>query len=312
MSKCILCDANAVTSRQDNASRTIYNCTYCGVFVISDPVEGEVRQSKWKISAFLVNRHLHGRNDIVLISLESVARDKGYVHMSVDQILKTFPSTMTGRLDIALQNLVHKSEYPGAEVKIESLSQGSIFCLEQVNFESMSFVISSLEKKGLISVSYYGSAFFPCTITVSVDGWDRAASLETDATHRTNALIAISGEHGYSEEYVQAVKTACIIGGHPVAEYPCYDSDAKIGHQLIAAVRESRFIVCDLSSPDPNTYFIAGMAKALDKAIILTCKYDVRKKLSTDTEHLNVLYWKDTQTDALTDSIANAIRAIVH
>jgi len=310
MPKCILCDASAVTSRQDNASRTIYNCTYCGVYVISDPVESEVKSNKWKIAAFLVNRHLHGRNDIVLISIESIARDKGYVHMSVDQILKTFPTSMTDRTDMALQNLVNKSEYPGAEVRIESISQGPILCLEYVNFESMSFIISSLEKSGYVSVNYYGSAFFPCNLTVTVEGWDRVASLEKDQESMGSAMIAISGAHDYSEDYVRVATRACISNGHPIAEYPCYDSDHKIGHQLIAAVRESSFIVCDLSTPDTSAYYVAGMARALNKTIILTCKYGSHKKPGMELEQLSVLFWKNEEE--LFACITNAIRALIH
>jgi hypothetical protein len=309
MPKCILCDGNAVISRQENASRTIYNCPYCGVFVISDPVEKEVKANRYKLASFLVNRHLSGSNDIILISLENTTKDKGYVHMSVDQIVREFPQSVVMRTKLALKNLVNESEYPGAELRIENLSQGPIFYLEKVNFEAMSFSISTLEHKGLITVNYQGSSFFPCTIVVTAEGWDLAAAMETDAAYQDAALIALSGTSEYAKGYVKTAASVCRSSGYRLLEYPCYNEETKIGHRLFAEVRASRFVVCDVSDASPEVYFVAGMAKALGKTLILTCRAKDRKKLRLETEHTTVLFWEDMVD--LDDELSNAIRAMV-
>lgn len=310
MPQCILCDGNAVISRQEYASRTIYNCPYCGVFVISDPVEKEVKTNKHRLAAFLVNRHLCGSNDIVLISLENVAKDKGYVHMNVEQIARDFPRSMARRTNLTLQNLVNKSDYPGAEVRIESLSQGPIFYLEHVNFESMSFMISTLERKGLISVNYYGSSFFPCTIIVSAEGWDIVAEMEQDKEQQDSALIAISGVNDYAVDYMKAITKSCRTNGYRIAEYPCYDGDIKIGHGLLNQIKICRFVICDLSDASPEVYFVMGTARSLNKPLVLTCRGKDKKKLKVDTEQISILSW-ESPTD-LTEKVANAIQALVY
>jgi hypothetical protein len=309
MPKCILCDGNAVISRQENASRTIYNCPYCGVFVISDPVEKEVKANRYKLASFLVNRHLSGSNDIVLISLENTTKDKGYVHMNVEQIVREFPQSVVMRTKLALKNLVNESEYPGAELRIENQSQGPIFYLEHVNFEAMSFAISTLERRELITVSYKGSSFFPCTIVVTPEGWDMVSAMETDTAHQDAALVALSGANDYAPEYVKNATSVCRSNGYRLLEYPCFSGDIKIGHRLFAEIRASRFVICDVSDASPETYFVVGMARALGKTLILTCRTKDRKKLRLDTEHVTVLFWEDMVQ--LDDELSNAIQALV-
>jgi hypothetical protein len=277
--------------------------------VISDPVEKEVKAERYKLASFLVNRHVSGSNDIVLISLENTTKDKGYVHMNVDQIVREFPQSVVMRNKLALKNLVKKSEYPGAELRIENLSQGPIFYLENVNFEAMSFAISALEREGFLTVNYHGSSFFPCTVVVTAEGWDMVSAMETDAEHQDAALIALSGQSYYAPEYLRAATKACRSNGYRVLEYPCYSEDSMIGHRLFATVRIGRFVICDVSDLSPETYFVVGMAKALGKTLILTCRARDRKELKLNVEHMTVLFWENT--DDLTDTLASAIQAMV-
>jgi hypothetical protein len=272
-------------------------------------VEREVIANRYKLASFLVNRHLSGSNDIVLISLENTTKDKGYVHMNVDQIVREFPQSVLMCNNLALKNLVKKSEYPGAELKIENLSQGPIFYLQSVNFEAMSFSISTLERKGLITVNYHGSSFFPCTIVVTAEGWDLVAAMETDAEYQDAALVALCGGSEYAPEYVKAATKACRSNGYRMMEYPCYSDDTKIGHRLFAEVRTSRFVICDVSDISPDTYFVAGMAKALGKTLILTCQTKDRRDLRLDEQHITVLFWEN-MTD-LAETLSNAIQAMV-
>jgi len=277
--------------------------------VISDPVERQVIANRNKIAAFLVNRSLNGSNDIVLISLENVAKDRGYVHMSVEQIVLEFPQTMAQRVLFAMHNLVSKSDHPGAEVRIESLSQSSIFYLEHANFESMSYVISSLEKKGLITVGHYGPSFFPCNIVVTLDGWELVSSLETKKEQQDDALVAISGANDYSHDYVKEVAKSCRSNGFRALEYPCYSGEEKIGNRLIAAVRESRFVICDLTDGSQEAYFSLGLARALEKPVIITCRTAEKSQLKIDKSHLSVIFWDSHKK--LGDEISNAIRATI-
>jgi hypothetical protein len=302
---------NAVLNRQDNASRTIYNCPNCGVFVISDVVEQEVEANKSKLAAFLVHRNLSGNSDILMISLENVSKDKGYVHMTVEQIVNEFPESVVKRVNLALENLVNKSEYPGYEIKIESLRAGPIFYLDKINFDSMAFAITALEKKGLIDVNHHGSSssFFPCGVVVNAEGWEMVARSETEANASDSVFVSITGSADYSKDYTDSVMRACKRSGYDVRTSAELGSDMSIGHRLIATVRDSRFIICDLSDASPHTYFTAGMARALGKTLILSCRSKDKKKLKVDTEQLSVMFWDDSTN--LAGVMEAAIRSLI-
>lgn len=312
MSKCILCGANAVINIQDNASRTIYNCPNCSVFVISDIVANEVEAEKGKIAAFLASRKLSGSNDIVLISLENTLTEKNYVHMTVKQIVSEFPDSIARRVELSLRNLVNKSEYPGHEIKIESLRSAPLLYLEKVSFDSMSFALNCLEKKGFVTISHYGasSSFFPCGVVVTPEGWDMAVCSARSAAVRDEAFVSVTAGKDYTEDYLKAASHSCKICGYDTVDTMSVGSGAVINHSLMAGVRGSRFVICDLSEDDPYSYFIAGMAKAYNKTLILTCRAKDKKKLRLDLSNIGVLLWNESAD--LSALIGNAIRALVY
>jgi hypothetical protein len=272
-------------------------------------VEKEVAANKEKIAAFMAYRHLQGMNDIVLISLENISRDTGYVHLTVEQIVSAFPRSLARRMQLALQNLVRKSEYPGAEIHIDNLSQGSLFYLERYALEAMSYLLSALGKRGLISVHYSKSSVLPCDIVVTPDGWEAVSRSEKDTDLQITAVIAISSSDTDAAGYLKAAAKACKSNGYEVAEYPCYTGEYMAGHSLIAKLREARFLICDLSHPQPEAYFSAGMAIALNKPVIVTCRKGELGNVRLDHGQLGVIVWDDLK--ALPEQLSNAIRALV-
>lgn len=310
MSKCILCGMNAVLNRQDNAGRTIYNCPGCGVFVISDIVSNEVEANKMKIGAFLAHRNLMRLDDIVMISLGNVQVDKGYLHMTVEQIVDAFPSSFRRRSELVLQNLIYKSEYPGYEIKVESLRNGPLLYLEKLNFEAMAYAISALERDGLVTLNHHGtSSFFPCGIIVTPEGWDVANDMDNGQKSQDSVFVWGSKLEDDDEAYREAISKACKRNGFEVLDIVVTGGDIHDSDRLAAGVKGSKCVICDLSVPSPGAYLVMGMAVALKRTLILTCRSEDKSKLKIDTEQLSVMFWDNPVI--LSERVDNAIRARV-
>lgn len=308
MGTCPLCKANAIINRQDSASRTIYNCPNCGVFIVSDLSEDEVNKYGNEIAAFLKRRMLAKYNDTVLVSFEKANLDKDYLQLTVPQIVGEYPQTFTAQMELVLENLAAMSDFAGDEIRIDSIAQSSVFYVKKANFEAMTFVIKAMQKADLIDVNFYGAVFFPCGITVSPKGWDIISKRQSGGVKRKAAFL--SRPRGASEMYVQfhkAAQKAVQECGYQLESNTTVCSEARVNYEMINAVRSADLIICDLTEQTGEAFYTAALANGFGKQCILTCNESARKKLQIDTDQISVVFW-DKQ-DALYLEILTAIKA---
>ena len=295
MESCLMCNQSAVTTRQDNSSRTIYNCDKCGVYVISDLVQDSVKRHIPEISAYLQRRRLADIDDAILISFDKATLDKGYTQLTVEQIVARFPTVFSERMENALLNLALLSEYPGKEIVVDNLiSAAPIFYLKTVNFDALSFMIKAMMQAGLVEVNYRGSSFFPCGVIVSPKGWDLLSGLERkNENARPKALLICqhSAEAPAKTLRAAAQKSAKECGVQLIAE-----DTLKLGGtycSIDALIKTSKYILIDMSDPCPESLYALGYARALQKQFILICHEERRKTLSIDSSKIAVTFWRD-------------------
>lgn len=310
MAKCILCGANATVNTQDNASRTIYNCHNCGVFVVSDLVTHQLKKHRCMLAAYFTNRKLAGFNDTVLISYDKAKRDKDYLQLTVEQLLEQSPKNFTALMDKVLQNLSHLSAYEGAEIKVESLESFPLFYVKQASYEAMSFVIKSMQKMELLEVNYYGNSFFPCGVIIAPKGWDRLARMQSNTAEEKTALLLCSGVVEERADIIQAAaKQAAKESGYCLAEVRTLHASDCVDHELIGLIKQNALLIGDLSNVSAALYYAVGMAQALGKTNVLTCHASEKEDLRVNPQQVSVLLWEDEKDLYL--KTLNAIRALM-
>lgn len=295
MGKCILCGGEAVITRQDNSSRSIYNCRLCGVFLLSDLSVKQAEQHAGEIMAFLRGRKLRADEQTVLISFDKANLDKGYLQVTVDQIASLFPKSFDEFIELTLDNLVRMSKYPGYEIKVESVEMAPLFYVRERNLDSLSFVIKELGKLGLIDINYYGATFFPCGVVVSAEGWDKAAGIRSPRGGSDGTGLLVLGrrnDESESELRAAAEKAMRECDLNPV-ESLALGAEGRIGNALAAQLRRSALIICDAGGTSPEPYFAAGYAKALRKPVLAVCPVSDRAKLRIDPSLMGVLFWEN-------------------
>lgn len=306
MGNCFLCESKAIINRQDSASRTIYNCPACGMFVVSDLAEADAQKKANEIAAFLVNRKLSSTNEIVLISFEKASHDKDYLQLTVNEITELFPESFSEQMDRALLNLNYLTSYAGEEVKVEDVRMSPVFCARKSNHDALSFIIKSMQKAGFVEIKFYGGSFFPCGVIVSARGWDRISELKKGNSER-DILFAYTacGESERGDQFHKAVRKAARECGFTIQD--SMDADAKVNFELITHVKSSKIIVCDLTEPACEAYYTAAFARAKNKLCILTCHESAKKKLRLDEQQMSILFWNSPETLHL--QVLNAVRA---
>lgn len=310
MGKCVLCNASATTNVHDNASRTIYNCHNCGVFVLSDLVVSRAKRYRCELSAYLTSRKLAGHNEIILISYEKAPKDKDYLQLTVDQILERFPKSFSEQMHTAVLNLARLSSFEGDEIKVDKLEMFPYFYVRKISYDALSFMIKSLQQFELIEVNYYSGSFFPCGVIVSPKGWDQVVRLRGDRVRHETCLLLHSGEdterNALFRRVVQKASREC---GYDIVESDTTHATGKVGQELIGMIKCCAYIVTEMSGGGGAVYFTTGLAQALSTTNILTCHSDALHSLDIDTEQISVLHWQEEEDLYL--QVLNAIRALV-
>lgn len=310
MAACILCEANAIANKQENASRTIYSCPNCGVYVVSDVVMDDVLEHAYKIASYMMHRKLSGQEHPVLISYNKTKKDKEYLQLTVEQIVSRFPNSFSKRVDMALDNLGKMSQYGGEEIRISSLEQGPWFYIAKPDLEALSYIITSMHKAELIDVTYYNSMFFPCSVVVSPKGWERIEVMERGENGQKNhaCLVFSRLEEPWSVAMRIAARKVLDDCGFDSAESWTVNADNVVDFALITQIKRSSLVICDLTDGSGETYYAAGLARALGKVTILMCNAAEKAKLRVNANHLHVILWKDNR-DLYTE-LYNMIRAL--
>lgn len=308
MASCILCDSEAIINKQESASRTIYNCKNCGVFVISDLQEKEIAESTNEIASYLMSRKMRKAEDTVLISFEKANIDKDYLQLTARQIVDFFPKNFTEQMDMALKNIEKMSRFAGDEIKIEDLSVAPLFYVRQRSLEALTYVIKSMHRAGFLEVNYFSGAYMPCAVTITPKGWDRLYMLKQNKNDKNELFFcSVKKETVLSRQFINAIDNVSKECGYNATNNFSERVEAKVSNELIVGVKDAKIVVCDFTEPVGEIYYAAALAEGLGKLCILTCHESAKEKLQIDTNQFRVILWDNQET--LYIEILSAIKA---
>ncbi|MHB8069404.1 MAG: hypothetical protein ACYDIC_16050 [Desulfobaccales bacterium] len=205
---------------------------------------------------------------------------------------------------ILLQNIERKTKYPGQRVEL-SLKYDSPLAWAS-NDEEFLYYIISLQDRGLI-INNMTSGL--CHVTITANGWDYREKLERHIEERTQAFVAMS----FSED-LKSVWEGPIYNAITKAGYKPYRVDAephidRIDVKIISEIKNSRFIVADITEQKRGVYFEAGYALGMGLPVIWCVRKDDLENAHFDTRQYNHIVWETA--DDLENQLYDFICAII-
>jgi nucleoside 2-deoxyribosyltransferase/predicted RNA-binding Zn-ribbon protein involved in translation (DUF1610 family) len=336
--KCIFCPLNVPEAQIIDDSQS-YNCPRCGeVWITRTAVassEGFSEQDKFAISIVLRNEYESRGKKLRQQPLTSAGL-KGilanYRHLDaldkMDQVILT--------LDKMSNRIV------GKPVRIHSFFDISRFhCQDRNELET---VLSYLVGEGYIHELPGGTAE-ETDYTLSRKGYERLRQVKLPDVSKT-CFVAMWFTPEMQMIYDQAVKPAIefIEKGQTESRFKAIKIDNvehinDINDEIIANIRRSRFMVCDLTGYRGGVYFEAGFAYGLGLPVIYTCRKDwssedklrdkdgnvietlkdssgreirVKKEgVHFDLAHRNRIEWEEDKLDEFRVALENRIKAVI-
>ncbi|MFV1018722.1 nucleoside 2-deoxyribosyltransferase [Bacillus tropicus] len=315
--KCPVCSADIADPQLVGGVRAeLYKCEYCGDFAISDyaklRLKGEELGNKRKLSAVLRKRGVRGLGRIMIFHerpSEELSNFPYPIYL-IDDLLGEYPENVSDRLNESLINLAKLSKFPGDQVII--LNQDKpLFFAQSDNVQEMVYIIKQLVQDGLIEAKRLTNTPLPMQITVTVKGWNRIAELEkVNGAETKQVFVAMWFATEMDNVYKNAIATAVKEAGYDPIRIDKVEHNNKIDDEIIAKIKQSKFVIADFTGHRGGVYFEAGYAMGLGKPVIWTCREDDLTNLHFDTRQYSHIVWKEEME--LKESLLNRIRATIN
>ena len=292
---CGLGDQNVEES--DHGERLNVRCRRCGRFEISRGAAGWATKNDCasQLSAWIRNRN----------ELRNVRPE--ITHTNVEDIVREVPKySVSDKQRVILSLLERKTALPGDEVEFTFDMDFPLAWASSAN--EFAFLLSALADRHLIDgPERFNNPSCPCVI--SPTGWDALDEMRRTSQDSRQAFVAMA----FPKELVQVWRN----GIRPALErvgYRAYRVDDdhhidRIDAKIMMEIKNSRFVLADVTNQRPGVYFEAGYAIGLGLPVIWSVRKDDLRNVHFDTRQYNHIVWKDA--DDLEQQLYNRVSAVI-
>lgn len=205
---------------------------------------------------------------------------------------------------ILLQNIERKTEFPGQRVTLNYLYD---FPLAWASTdEEFYYYLTSLDNRGFISADMMTGL---CRVIITADGWDYLEKQERQIEDRTQAFVAMSFSDDLKPIWEGPIYNAIKKAGYKPYRVDAEPHSERIDAKIISEIKNSRFVVADVTEQKRGVYFEAGFAQGLGLPVIWCVRKDDLENVHFDTRQYNHIVWE--ASDELETQLYDFICAII-
>ena len=290
---CPICKHNEhIKEEPISQSMMSYQCPVCGKYEMPPfvpEVHGESSPNR-KLSAWV--REQNERGETVRFAQESM----------IESILAGIPDHRPLQKQLKLlQALERRSRAPGDTVNLNLKEDFSLAYAS--GFEELRFYLTALRERGLANSTLDGQA------EITSAGWDYLDKHASDLEEKTQAFVAMSFSEDMKPLWNDAIKPAIEKAGYTAYRVDEEPHSDNIIFKIMAEIKNSRFVVADVTEQKNGVYFEAGYALGLGLPVVWSVRKDDADKVHFDTAQYNQIRWESAEQ--LKESLHDFICAII-
>ena len=224
------------------------------------------------------------------------------VFVNVFGLMKEYHYDVAEKIDKILLNLAR--EYPSLSdtFKLQELAEKKfrlIYCESKDRLMETCSIFSILLKLNYIEQAVTTANDVNKTeYRIAIDGWKRVAELRKTNELSKQGFIAMSFDP--QVKYIEdCFKKAISEAGYKPQIIKDKEHNNYIMPEIFYEIKQSRFVVVDITKPNYGAYYEAGYAQALGKEVIVCCKQEVFDNPDTkphfDIAQKSMIIWKDEE-----------------
>ncbi len=335
---CLICGNKHASYRSDAVSSAyIMECPICGRYILNSASalkryekNSEIKQ---KIKLYLFyhkneNYKFIGTDDefedIRLCGSREIEKLK-VKHITLEQIQNWYPKTFAEKTDKILLYLAQRSNYDGEDIKLSKKEATLLFfmyndpCFNNdwdfefkyyLNFFAKNGYFDGFEDIDLLEyVDAIDDTENSIAITLSPKALERVYELQKTQANNKKDFVAM--KFGAETDALRVKIKEGIVN----AEFePIIMDEIEHNHQIVPEmlyqIKNSRFVIAELSHHNNGAYYEAGYALGMGKEVIHICKKDELKSgLHFDVAQVNTIVYENI--DELPNRIFKRIKATI-
>ena len=289
---CPVCNGNAEVAVNERTHNLQVDCNVCGTygmtreliddnFVCADGVY-DLNQ----LSSYLYY-HKSSKSNLVLGESQNTLQK---THASPQTVENWYPKSFAEKIDLILLKLQETSKYEGAPIYVED---AVLFISKPGNSLEVDFkrryYLDFLKTQGYLE-SFKGTYSYILTPKSA----ERVYELQKNQAHNKRVFVAMKfGEQ--TKELREKIKKG--LSGYDVRIMDEIEHNHQIVPEMLKEIKDSRFVVAELSHHNNGAYYEAGYALGLGKEVIHICaKSELSSGLHFDVAQVNTIVY-DTIDD---------------
>lgn len=324
-------------------------CPVCGEYRILYDLSTKLNIYKSNRDPFRHFLYHHKAEDKVFYigtkrDADTFPKDKLSEHnilVSDDEIENWLPKNIDERIDLILLSMAQRVKYVGDTFFLHIGEDDSLLLLNHDNInetdkeieiaKQAEFILDAMKELGYVEYEVNETNFINVArsyeIKILVKGYSKIYDLQKNQSSNKDVFVAMSF-HPSANHIRNAIKKAIDDAKYSSLLMDEIVHNHQIVPEMLRLIKESRFMIMDITQPNFGAYYEAGYAQGLGKEVIITCSQEVwdKKDFSCDKDenckfkeiatkpHFDiaqkqVLKWKDY--DDLTKQLAEWIRHII-
>ena len=258
-----------------------------------------------------------GSND----AYEEYKNNMSYIiHVLPEQVEAWYPRTFAQKIDCILLYVAERAEYYGQPLtfcgtQLAKILFANISQEDSMKLDNVTYVLRFLEKEDYIekngAVPYVADCLskYYHTITLTPKALARVDELQKTLKDTKQVFIAMSFDKSLDKAN-KAIQKAISDNGYIPRRMDEYAHNNQIVPEMLYQIRQSKFVVADLTGHNNGAYYEAGYANGLGIPIILTCREDSFKKgTHFDVKQQATVIWENE--DDLKNKLKTWIEATI-
>ncbi len=333
--KCAVCGANSNKQVDYNDMFVFYICPVCGRYEIHyDLSANEMPFNLNQLSSYLVyNRFRWSENEYRYYTnrdkewcdewskkcKEDNIRHGHPVFLSEENIKNWYPKTFAEKIDKILLFLNKQIPYIGDDAILKTQEIYSAFFVDRYDYSTgkrtgrdsnaqlkqANYMLDYLIDKKYINANGWNEDDH-VVLSLLPAGYSRIDELQKNTADGRNVLVAMK----FGED-TKVLREAIRYGISNAGYIPIFIDEVQhndfITPELLKHIKNSKFVVVDLTHQNNGAYFEEGYAMGIGKPVIQLCRKDVT--LHFDIAQKNTIMW-DTESD-IPQRLTNRIIATI-
>jgi nucleoside 2-deoxyribosyltransferase len=282
--------------------KSMIECERCGNYVIYNPYiqifSGNDKLREPALIAWIRDLHEQGANPPE-ITKEILQNGRN-----------NLPNyTLTQKTLILLRNIARKTLFPGYGVTITPDRDYPLAWAN--NEEELIYYLKSLiERKLLVTTKdHHEISKLINVVEITAAGWEFLEKNETVGIISNQAFVAMSFSPKLNSIWKDAIKKGVENAGYSAYRIDVKPHSDRIDMKIMAEIKNSRFLVADVTEQKQGVYFEAGYAIGLGLPVIWSCRKDDFKNAHFDTRQYNHIIWE--KPEELEEGLYNFICTII-